>query len=224
MSSNWPWNYEHLKLLASQHHSLKELPGSRNVWQISPKMPALVLGSSQNPDLVNKAKLSFEGVELVVRRSGGGIVYLQPGHFLWLDITIPATDPLFEKNISKASLWLGELFKQALLEFEIRAEVYRGNFTAGPGKGLVCFSSRAPGELLVDSAKILGISQRRTSSGIWFQTLLLLKWNPGLLLDYLLLAPAQKKVIGANLDSAATAVNINSIDFVQTFLRLITAK
>ncbi len=218
------WDYKHLELLASSHHGLKEFPASRNIWRINPTAPALVLGSAQNPAVVDALALRADGIELVKRRTGGGIVYLHPKHFLWLDITIPATDPLFKKDTTKASLWLGELLSDTLLEFKIAAEVYRGAYTAGAAKGLVCFSSRAPGELLVDSAKILGISQRHTKYGIWFQTLLLFQWDSNLFLQYLRLSIEQRQALKADLDKSAGTVKLNPDSFVQVFLSRITAR
>tara|TARA_B100000586_G_scaffold154608_1_gene112506 strand:+ start:774 stop:1055 length:282 start_codon:yes stop_codon:yes gene_type:complete len=41
---------------------------------------------------------------------------------------------------------------------------------------LVCFAGRAPGEVLVDNRKVLGVSQRRNWTGAWFQCAALLTW------------------------------------------------
>ena len=44
------------------------------------------------------------GVEVVRRRSGGGAVLLLPGEFVWLDLVIPAGDPLWLDDVGQAAV------------------------------------------------------------------------------------------------------------------------
>lgn len=179
------WKTKHLDLEASEHHKQSEPTGQREVCSINPTLSAIVLGSSQSSDLVLHDSLEADGVDFVVRRSGGGIVHLVPEHFLWIDISLPKTDPLYEEDVAKASIWVGKVWKEVLELFGIDSEVYLGPYIRGDEGGLVCFSSRASGEVIAGDIKLVGISQRRSKLGIWYQTLLMLKWQPRLLMPYI---------------------------------------
>ena len=176
------WITKHLEVEAAKYHSGLNITGNREVLRVDPKYPALVLGSSQSKNLVS---LKSAEIDLIVRRSGGGIVHLHPGHFLWIDICIPKSDSLYEDDISKASIWVGELWQEVLLSFEVNTDIYLGPYNKGLNDGLICFSSRAQGEVMMGEQKLVGISQRRSKLGICFQTLLLLDWQPEAMLEYL---------------------------------------
>ena len=42
----------------------------------------------------------------------------------------------------------------------------------------ICFAGVGPGEVLIDGAKVVGISQRRTRAGARFQCAVLRTWDP----------------------------------------------
>ena len=137
--------------------------GRRRVSWLCPAAPALILGSA-SPD-------PFDGVrtDLVRRRSGGGLVWLDPETSAWVDVFVPAGDPVWHADVSKAFHWLGRTLATAFADAGVPASVHPGPYEAGPSDGLVCFGSLGPGEVMVDGRKLVGISQRRTREGSRFQ-------------------------------------------------------
>ena len=135
----------------------------RRISWLRPTAPAVILGSA-SPD-------PFRGrqVGLVRRRSGGGLVWLDPGISSWIDVFVPAGDPLWCADVSQAFHWLGRTLAAAFSAVGIPAEMHGGPYEAGPSDGLVCFASLGPGEVVVEGQKLVGISQRRTREGARFQ-------------------------------------------------------
>ena len=157
-----------------------EHPGGREVWLHcwgDEERGALVLGSSQSEELVNAEVLRRRGLDLMKRQSGGGAVLVVPEALVWIDVFIPRDDPLWEDDVGKSALWLGEVWQATLFEFGISAEVHQGPCLPGDWGELICFAGRAAGEVFVDDKKSVGISQRRTRQGARFQTALARQWN-----------------------------------------------
>ena len=132
--------------------------------------PALVLGSTQRDDVVDPDA----AIEVVRRRSGGGVVLLDPGDALWVDIEVPRGDPLWDDDVGRAAWWVGEAFVAALGA----GVVHRGPLERGAWGELVCFAGLGPGEVTIDGAKAVGISQRRTRAGARFQCAVHRRWDP----------------------------------------------
>lgn len=137
--------------------------GRRRVSWLRPIAPALVLGSA-SPDPFRSLR-----DDLVRRRSGGGLVWLEPEVIAWVDVFVPAADLLWRSDVSRAFHWLGSRIAAAFAEIGVSASVHRGAYEAGPSDGLVCFASLGPGEVTVGGRKLVGISQRRTREGSRFQ-------------------------------------------------------
>ena len=137
--------------------------GRRRVSWLCPAAPALILGSA-SPDPFDGAR-----TDLVRRRSGGGLVWLDPETSAWVDVFVPAGDPVWHADVSKAFRWLGRTLATAFADAGVPASVHPGPYEAGPSDGLVCFGSLGPGEVMVDGRKLVGISQRRTREGSRFQ-------------------------------------------------------
>jgi lipoate---protein ligase len=128
------WEVNTWKGEAGVHHGrpLPE-PFRRAVWVHEVVRPALVLGSAQSPDVVDGALAGRLGIEVVRRRSGGGAVLLVPGDVAWLDVLLPASDPLWEADVSRSGLWLGELWRSALDHVGVSGtEVHRGRLDPAP--------------------------------------------------------------------------------------------
>lgn len=184
------WKVHHWQGSAGEFHAL-DLGSERAVWLCEPTGPALVLGSIQGEDIVDRGGADALGLSVARRRSGGGVVYVDPGETIWIDVTIPRGDPLWVEDVSASMLWLGDAFVRALAEW-VRAVVYRGPLQQGPHGRSVCFAGVSPGEVLVDRApaiagadigptmgpKIVGISQRRGRQGARFQCLMYRSWRP----------------------------------------------
>src|SRR5262245_14287634 len=83
-------------------------PVERMVHVLEVDRPALVLGSTQPDDVVDRDAARRLGIEVVRRRSGGGAVLLQPAGTVWIDVELPRDDPLWDDDVGRASWWLGE--------------------------------------------------------------------------------------------------------------------
>lgn len=131
---------------------------------------ALVLGSSQRSNLPNIPALESLNAELVVRRSGGGAVFLSPMGQLWVDIAIPRSDPLFVEDVGKSFLVIGEIFLKLFSSLGCHdLEMHTGKMIGGDLARAICFAGLGPGEITFEGAKVVGMSQRRTAQGAVFQ-------------------------------------------------------
>jgi lipoate-protein ligase A len=170
------WRLHEWRGTAADFHSF-DPPGERAVWWCRVEAPALILGSSQTADTVSMECAADAGLDIVRRRSGGGVVFVHPDDSVWIDVTIPRDDPLWTDDVGASMLWLGDVFVDALSPW-IDASVHRGEFDAGESGRDVCFASTSPGEVFAGEAKVVGISQRRTRNGSRFQCALYREWNP----------------------------------------------
>ena len=195
-----------------------EHPGGREVWLHcwgSEERGALVLGSSQSEELVDAEMLRSRGLELVKRQSGGGAVLVVPESVVWIDVFIPRDDPLWEDDVGKSALWLGEAWQATLLEFGISAEIHRGPYQPGEWGELICFAGRASGEVFVDGKKSVGISQRRTHQGARFQTALARQWNITDLSPLLNLSPKDRSLLET--ETATHPLPLSASEVFSTF-------
>jgi lipoate-protein ligase A len=148
--------------------------------------PALVLGSGQPDADVDAAAAATAGVDVVRRRTGGGAVLVTADSVLWLDLIIPVGDALWMADVRQATWWVGETWAAALKAVGAgSARVWKGGMRASAWSRRVCFAGLGPGEVCVGGRKVVGISQRRTSHAVLFQTAALLRWDPGALLALL---------------------------------------
>lgn len=205
------WTVEHITGPASELHRRPwPDPVKRTVWVLRVERPALVLGSTQTPDVVDRDAAARAGVEVVQRRSGGGAVLLVPGESTWVDLVIPSTDPLWEPDVGRAFHWLGALWRSALttpggaLAHGVEVNVHRGPLMRNRWSGLVCFAGLGAGEVTVRQLasvpgasgppkKLVGLSQRRTRHGARFQAIVHHRWDPAAVLALLRLDPLARR-------------------------------
>lgn len=174
---------------------------------MEPTAPVVVLGSTQPESVV------APGVAWVRRRTGGGAVLVEPGGLLWVDVLVPAGDPLWDADVGRAFLWLGRVWAGALGDCGVEgAEVYRGPLRTTRWSPLVCFAGLGPGEVTVAGAKVVGLCQRRTRAGALFQGAALLDWRPGRLLERLGLDDAPE------LAGVARALDVDPAALTAAFL------
>lgn len=181
----------------------RELPleVGRSVSVVEVATPALVLGSTQSLDDVDASMATDLGVDVVRRRSGGGAVLLDPGGAWWVDVEIGREDPLWTDDVGRSALWLGRAWAEALTAVGVRdAVVHEGPMRTTPLSAVVCFAGLAAGEVTVDGAKVVGISQRRTRAGARFQCSVPRAWDVAR--HAALLAPGLTRA-GAVLDEVA---------------------
>jgi lipoate-protein ligase A len=184
---------------AGELHGL-ELPadGRRHMWVLDPLRPALVLGSTQDEDVADRAALDRRGIELVRRRSGGGAVFLDPARMLWVDLVVPRYDPLWDEDVTASFRWLGHSWRRALAARGILADVHGEGYERTSWSSLVCFAGIGSGEVLVDGRKVVGLSQRRTREVARFQSVVELGDGPPL-------APETVDLLAEPADPAARA-------------------
>ena len=179
---------------------------------------ALVLGSTQPGTDVDAAAARAAAVEVVRRRSGGGAVLLEPGGASWVDVDLPAGDPLWRTDVAEAFLWLGEAWVAALARLGIDGVRHPGPLVTTRWSRAVCFAGLGPGEVTVGGRKVVGLAQRRTRSAARFQCAVLHRWDPERLLRLLALPPAVRGEAALALADVAVGVAQPSGDVVDAFL------
>jgi lipoate---protein ligase len=191
------------------------------VWVLEPTGAALVLGSTQSLDLVDRDAAAAAGVAVVRRRSGGGVVLVVPAEMAWVDVIVPAGDALWDDDVGRAAHWLGRAWQAALSDLGIApTAVHQGPLACGPLGRLVCFATVGAGEVtLPDQRKLVGVSQRRTRAAARFQCAAYRRWDPGSLADLLRLDADGRRA----LDAAAVGTDRNPAELVDAFLRRLPA-
>lgn len=187
---------------AASHHALElgellaggdgrplSTPQAR-LWRFEIDRPALVIGSRARrlQSQIDYEACSRRGVEVVERRSGGGVVLLIPGSSVWIDLVVPAGQVGLPDDVVSSMEWFGECWQKALSAQvpELGTlEMHRGSELPTSWSSLICFAGRGPGEVFVDGGKLVGISQRRTRHGIRFQSVAYLRYDERELLELL---------------------------------------
>jgi lipoate---protein ligase len=157
-------------------------PRSPQVWVFEVERPAIVLGSTQGEELLDLEACAAAGVEVARRRSGGGVVVLQPDGIVWFDVVVLAEQlhaAGVGDDVRASMLWLGEHIGRTLTELGVSGlDVHGGAMSCSAWCPLVCFAGIGPGEVTRDGAKLVGISQRRTRSASRFQCAVHRWWSP----------------------------------------------
>lgn len=200
-----PWVVERASGSAAELHALDVPEGLRLVRIHEVTEPAVVLGSAQDQATLDPDALARSGRQLARRRSGGGAVLLDPGAQVWVDVVVPAGDPLWDDDVCRASWWLGEAWVASLGGSAARAgsgdepafDVHRGRVTDREASRVACFAAVGPGEVLRGTAKVVGISQRRTRHWARFQCVAYRAWDPADLVGLLAPPAATEPVVEA---------------------------
>ncbi|HET6834598.1 MAG TPA: hypothetical protein VFH30_12065 [Acidimicrobiales bacterium] len=215
------WELRRLTGPAADLHAepLPEPPG-RAVWVLEASAPALVLGSTQSEEVVDGRAAAAAGIEVARRRSGGGVVLVVPGETAWVDVILPAGDPLWDDDIGRAAHWLGRAWQLALAELSAAStEVHEGPLACGPLGRLVCFATIGAGEVTVPGGdgprKVVGISQRRTRAAARFQCAAYRRWDPEPLVRLLRLDDEGRSAVA----DAAVGTDREPAALVEAFLR-----
>jgi lipoate---protein ligase len=219
------WELRRLTGRAADLHAepLPEAP-ARAVWVLDATAPALVLGSTQSEELVDRDVAAAAGIEVARRRSGGGVVLVVPGETAWVDVIVPAGDALWDDDVGRAAHWLGRTWQAALADLGVDAtEVHEGPLACGPLGRLVCFATVGAGEVTVPGGdghrKIVGISQRRTRHAARFQCAAYRRWDPEPLIRLLRLDDEGRAAIAG----AAVGTERDPAALVDAFVRHLPA-
>ncbi|MBW8827456.1 MAG: lipoate--protein ligase family protein [Acidobacteria bacterium] len=180
-----PFRVSELPGSATDLHARQLVATDRRVEVLRIDRPALVLGSTQATDDVDRPAADALGVEVVRRRSGGGAVLLLPGVDLWLDVSIPRDDPLWSDDVTVSFEWLGRAWAEAVESLGLPTELHTGAALQTRWSRRICFAGIGAGEVLTDGRKLVGISQRRTREAARFQCAVLRTWDPVSLLGLL---------------------------------------
>jgi len=196
--------------------------GERSVVVYDVARPVLVLGSSQRDEVVDRERAAARGVEVVRRRSGGSAVLVEPGAAVWIDVTIPAGDPLWDNDVGRAFHWLGAAWAEVLDGAGVDCRWYDGPMRKTPWSASVCFAGLGPGEVTVGGRKVIGLSQRRVREAVLFQCCVARRWEPERLLDLLALSDGERARGAAELAGVAAGIG-SGIDVVDGFVDVLRA-
>lgn len=165
---------------AATLHAFDPPPDGRPTFVVGDlRRAALVLGSTQSIEVVDVERAATHQLDIVRRRSGGSSVVLVPGGHVWVDVWIPAGDPLWADDVAAAATPVGEAWASTLTGLGWSGlTVHTGGAEAAPWSDLICFAGRGPGEVFTaEGRKLLGLSQRRTRDWIRMQCLLHRRWS-----------------------------------------------
>lgn len=160
------------------------------LWALDVTRPAMVLGSAQTEAEVDRAACRQQGVDVVRRRSGGGVVLVEPGAMVWVDVIVPAGHRDGDDDVVSAMVGIGARWARALGSLGIAGPVVwdgRSSDAPRPVRSRMCFAGLGSGEVMLARAKLVGLSQRRTRLWARYQGMVHVRWNPDRLLT--LLAP-----------------------------------
>lgn len=146
--------------------------------------PALVLGSTQMRHLDDR--VHGTRIALARRATGGGCVLVAPGAQVWIDFWVDRSSPKWSDDVVSAATWVGDVWAQALASLGVPSQlmtVHRERLLSRDWSDVFCFAGIGPGEVCIGRSKVVGVAQRRTSGGAWFQSVAPMYWEPRALFD-----------------------------------------
>lgn len=190
--TNGAWGVIRRRSTAAEFHGLDvAIPAAPEIWVHEITRPALVLGSVQrDAGIVDAEACTRAGIDVVRRRSGGGAVLLIPDEAVWIDVIVPAGHAGWSDDVHRPMVWLGHALKAAFeAAGRFEAQVHDAAMVSTAHSRLICFDGLGPGELTIDNAKLVGISQRRTRSAARLQCCWYSAYDPAALTRLLVDAP-----------------------------------
>lgn len=179
-------------------------------WYTTP-IPALVLGTGQQPDAADRAACAAAGIS-IHRRSSGGTAVLMTAEFVMLDIVLPTSHPFYISDVTKSYRWLGNVWVAALDLLGLSAQILPIAEARADAQALdhltrrACFGGRSPYEVLVSGRKLVGFSQVRRRQGALLQAGLYTTWSPRQLPDLLALTPDERALLTERLAKRVTSL------------------
>lgn len=180
---------------------------------------AVVLGSTQKPEVLDLDRVAFEGLGVTRRRTGGGLVLVEPGAQVWLDLWLPPGDGLLLPDVGRSFAWLGEVWHSALAGLGVDATSHEGALQCGRWGRTICFAGVGPGELTVGGRKVVGLAQRRGRWGARFQAAALLRWEPERLAALVAVESEVRGVLATDLAAVAMALEVDGPALIDAVVR-----
>lgn len=210
MTAGGGWSFATVRATVADLHA-RDLPAevTRTVEICAPVDGALVLGSTQDVSVVDTGAVRARNLRVVRRRSGGGAVLVEPGGLTWIEVLIPRDDPHWNDDVGKSVEWLGWVCHDALANCGLVTGPPSGSMQRTRWSSLVCFAGLGPGELTVDGAKVVGISQRRTRAGARFSVSVPHRWDPVGTAGLFALTPGDRVGLSGELARTARAVEVS---------------
>lgn len=172
-------------------------------WILRPTDVAVAMGSSQKPELFDHARLQADGVALAERRSGGGAVFIDPVSVVWIDVLAPRTSDLWSDQLTENFLIVGRVWQRALASLGVETELIGDAGERTPASTLACWAGMGWGELVVEGAKVVGLSQRRTRWGARVQGMAVLDASSARVSDYF--SPSDQSTLKGAISTAHVA-------------------
>jgi len=176
------WRVQHLRGGADELHHREVTSNERTVWVFELDRPAVALGSAQSDAALDPSILHGATRDVTRRHSGGGLVVMDPGDVVWVDVVLPDGDPLWRVDVGEAFVWLGRAWAAAaashLAPTDPPPVVHRGAPLHADLGRAVCFAGVGSGEVVVGDRKLVGMSQRRTRGWARFQCLVHRRFDP----------------------------------------------
>ncbi len=173
-----PWPVEVVEGTAAEIHDRRPSTGPA-LWWCRPSGPSVVLGSNQAGGALDVAAAERLGLVVTRRRSGGAAVVVIPGEMVWLDLVVPMDAAAWARDLRSSMHWFGRVWAAALGDLGIAASHHEGEMVRPAAASTVCFAGLGPGEVIdARGAKLVGLSQRRTSSMIRLQSMCHRRWQP----------------------------------------------
>ena len=166
-------------------------------------------GSTQPSSVVDPVRAAAGGLSVVRRRTGGGAVLVTPDDPVWIDVWVPAGDPLWSRDVGRAFDWMGETWgdgpRAAGRGRRGRPPWWVGLLYPVGVAGLLRWGGN--GEVVADDGrKLVGIAQRRNRSGAWFQSACHLRWDSEVLVGVLALTETERAQARSDLDGAVVGL------------------
>lgn len=148
-------------------------------WYVAAS-PAVVVGLGLRhrvAEIVDLARCAAAGVEVLHRRAGGGAVLVDRDTMLCGAICLPLPHPLLGDDLTASYRWLGEhlsarLGARRVEVAEARADVATLKSRGDPVARLLlgaCYGALSPHEVVMGTAKLVGLAQIRRRHAALFQ-------------------------------------------------------
>ncbi len=158
-------------------------------WNLA-RIPGLVLGFSQKPDILNQAALTALNVPVYHRRAGGTAVLVGPT-LLSLDVVLPTGHSFVLPDIVESYRWFGEAWVKALASFGVQARVIlpaeahllRARLKQPETRAYellmnrACYGTLSSYEVVVGQRKVVGLDMIRRRHASLLQAGVLLNWD-----------------------------------------------